>query len=297
MNTTLRRIIVVTALVGLGVGGVLLSGAAAHAQDADALRAKGASLRAQLAASPFRRPVLLESVQTSGDLRGEVHAVVAQSFAVASPALQRPAQWCELLILHLNVKQCDSERKSVALVVGRKSDAAQDHGYPVEFAYELAAATPDYLRVEMTAEQGPLGTRNYRLTLEAVPMDAGTTFIHMSYAYSYGTAARLAMQAYLATVGRDKVGFSVTGTNSLGRPIYIDGVRGVLERNTMRYYLAIDAYLGALGEPPARRQERRLKDWFDATERYPVQLHELERAEYMSLKLVAFGSKARTTTQ
>jgi hypothetical protein len=106
----------------------------------------------------------------------------------------------------------------------------------------------------------------------------------MSYSYAYGTAARLAMQAYLATAGRDKVGFSITGKAEDGKPVYVDGVRGVLERNTMRYYLAIEAYLGGMSAPPGEREEKRLRDWFAATERYPIQLHEMERDEYLAMK-------------
>jgi hypothetical protein len=29
---------------------------------------------------------------------------------------------------------------------------------------------------------------------------------------------------------------------------------------------------------------RRLQGWFDATERYPAQLHEIERSEYLAMK-------------
>jgi hypothetical protein len=136
----------------------------------------------------------------------------------------------------------------------------------------------------MSADDGPMGTKNYRLALEAIPLDDKRSFVHMSYAYGYGTAARLAMQAYLATAGRDKVGFSVTGKGEDGKPTYIDGVRGVVERNTMRYYLAIEAYLGSMASPAGDRQEKRLRDWFDATERHARQLHEVERDEYLKMK-------------
>ncbi|MCY1186091.1 hypothetical protein D9M73_269280 [compost metagenome] len=64
-------------------------------------------------------------------------------------------------------------------------------------------------------------------------------------------AARVAMQGYLATIGRDKVGFSIVGNNARGQPIHVGGTRGVIERNTMRYYLAIEAYLSALSAPAA----------------------------------------------
>jgi hypothetical protein len=260
----------------------------AQAQDAAALRGKHDALRERLANNPFQRPIVLESTQNSGDLRGEVYAVVEQPFAVVGPALQGMDHWCDLLILHLNVKNCSAAGKPPAevlsLVVGRKFDQPLDDGYKVDFAYSTPAANADYLRVQMAAETGPLSTRNYRLTLEATPLDEKRSFLHMSYAYAYGTAARLAMQTYLATAGRDKVGFSVVAKGDDGKPVYVDGVRGVLERNTMRYYLAIETYLGALAAPPAEQPEKRLRDWFAATERHARQLHEIDRDEYLAMK-------------
>ena len=59
-------------------------------------------------------------------------------------------------------------------------------------------------------------------------------------------------------------------------------MHGMLERNTMRYYLAVEAYLGAPGK---QQLTQRLQDWFTATERYPEQLHELERQAYIEMKL------------
>jgi hypothetical protein len=142
---------------------------------------------------------------------------------------------------------------------------------------------PDYLRVVLNAAAGPLGTSRYRIVLEMVPLDSGNSFLHLSYAYAQGGAARWATQLYLATVGRAKVGFSVVGRRADDQPIHIGGARGVIERNAMRFYLAIEAYLGA---PAARQSEQRLSDWFAAVERYPLQLHELERDDYLRMKRV-----------
>jgi len=97
-------------------------------------------------------------------------------------------------------------------------------------------------------------------------------------------AARVATQGYLATLGRNKVGFSIVGRNAEDQPVYIGGMRGVIERNTMRYYLAIEAYLSALAEPPAARLEKRLDLWQSGVEQYPAQLHELEREQYLAIK-------------
>ena len=62
------------------------------------------------------------------------------------------------------------------------------------------------------------------------------------------------------------------------------GLRGVAERNTMRYYLAVEAYLGALATAPALQLEKRLRDWFASTEQHPLQLHEMEREDYLTMK-------------
>lgn len=260
---------------------------AAQAQDAVALRARHASLREQLASNQFQRPLVLESTQNSGDLKGEVYAVVEQPFTVVGQALQGMGHWCDLLILHLNVKSCASSSKPsdvLSLYVGRKFDQPLADAYRVNFNYSVTAAAADYLQVQLGADAGPMSTRNYRLALEAVPLDAGRSFIHMSYSYAYGMAARLAMQGYLTTIGRDKVGFSIVGKDADGKPMYVDSVRGVVERNTMRYYLAIEAYLGAYGAPAPDQLEKRLHDWFAATERHALQLHEIERDEYLAMK-------------
>ena len=261
---------------------------AARAQDAEALKARHTALREQLANNQFQRPLYLESTQTSGNLKGDVYALIEQPYMVVGQALQAMDHWCDILMLHLNVKQCRASgtgpSSMLSLTIGSKHDQSVEDAYKVDFGYKVAAATQEYLQVMLNAESGPVGTSNYRIVLEAVPLDAGSSFIHMSYAYGYGLAARLAMQGYLATIGRNKVGFSIIDRHPDGKPVYIGNVRGVVERNTMRYYLAIVAYLGAYAMPAADQQEKRLHDWFAGVERYPAQLHELERSEYMEMK-------------
>jgi hypothetical protein len=254
----------------------------------ETLRARHAALAPELARNAYGRPLHIQSAQTSGDLKGEVYAVVDHPYATLDRELRGPAQWCDILILHLNVKQCraagNAPNSTLAVSIGKKHDQPLGDAHRVDFDYQLASATPDYLKIMLNAKQGPLGTRDYRIVVEAIPLDTGRSFIHMSYAYGYGFAARLAMQGYLGTLGSGKVGFSVVDRRPDGQPVYVDNVRGVVERNTMRYYLAIDAYLASLAASPAERQERRLREWFAATERYARQLHELELQEYLAMK-------------
>ena len=143
----------------------------------------------------------------------------------------------------------------------KKVDQPLEDAYHVEFICRGVAATPDYFAVELTAESGPLATSDYRILLEAAPAEDGRTIVHLTYSHAFGVAGRLAMQGYLAT-----------------------GVRGMVERNTMRYFLAIDACLGALTAPLPEQFEKRLRTCYNSTEQYARQLHEVERAAYMEMK-------------
>jgi len=255
---------------------------------ADQLRAKHAELGNKLSHNQFRKPLYLDSSESPDGVKGNVYALIDHPFAAAAAALNSPEDWCEILILHINTKYCRASRGDqgsiLNMIVGTKQDRPLNLANRLEFVYRVAAQTPNYLQVTLNADQGPLGTRDYRIVFEAVAVDGGRTFIHVSYAYGFGTVGRLAMQAYLGTLGRSKVGFTVAGTQADGRPRHVGGMRGVVERNTMRYYLAIEAYLGALSTPAQARLEKRLRDWFAAAERYPRQLHEMERDEYLDMK-------------
>ncbi len=266
----------------------MVAGASLAQDGAAGLRARHAELQKALASSPFGSPLHLASSESSDSVSGSIYAVIAQPFSTAAPALERPAAWCEILFLHQNTKYCrpsaDAKRPMLNVVIGKKYDQPLEDAFRVDFNFGVPAKSADYLQVLMNADKGPLSTRNYRILFEAVPLDAGRTFIHLAYSYNYGTAGKLAMQFYLGTTGSDKVGFTVTGKQADGTPQYIGGMRSVVERNTMRYYLAIDSYLGAQSLPPQARIDKILRDWYAATERYARQLHEMDQAEYLTMK-------------
>ena len=52
----------------------------------------------------------------------------------------------------------------------------------------------------------------------------------------------------------------------------------------MRYYLAIDAYLGAYNAPPRATTAKASAKLVQRHEQYPRQLHEMERAAYIDMK-------------
>ncbi|MDP1644693.1 MAG: hypothetical protein Q8L71_04200 [Thiobacillus sp.] len=257
-------------------------------QSAALLHAKYASLGERLHHSPFQRALILDSSESSNDLKGDIYALVDYPFSNVSAALNGPEHWCDVLFLHINTKYCrattDETTTVLTVYIGKKTPQPLKDAYPLEFLYRVAAATPKYLEIQLNAEKGPLSTRNYRIQLQAVPVGNGQTFLHLTYSYDYGLAGRLAMKTYLATIGRGKVGFTLTGKQSKGPPEHIGGMRGVVERNTMRYYLAIDAHLGALTTPPPVQFQKRLHSWFTATEQYPLQLREVDRTAYFDMK-------------
>jgi hypothetical protein len=259
-----------------------------QAQDAQALRARHAALRAQLADNPFGRPLYVESSQNAGEHKGAIYAVMEQPFKRVGAALRHAAQWCDVLILQANVKNCEAASngggETLSIFVARKPTDSPDRAYRTDFSYDVPAAGADYLHVALNAPEGPLGTTDYRIRLEAAPLDQNRTFLHLAYSYTLRGAARMGMNMYLGTSGRDKVGFSVVGRTPDGRPVHVGGVRGVVERNTMRYYLAVEAYLGTLDAPAAERIEKRLRAFHAGLERYPLQLHELKLAEYLEIK-------------
>lgn len=255
------------------------------AQDAAALKARHDALRGKLTGNQFERPLYLESSQSAGTLKGDIYARFEQPYAMLGPALQGSDHWCDILILHPNVKSCRSVAGDrLRIDVGRNFEQPLADAHLFEFRYQVVKATPDYLHLALNAESGPLGTSGYRMAVEVVALDAQRSFLHMSYSYAYGLAARLAMQSYLATAGRNRVGFTIVGYQADGQPIHVGGMRAVVERNTMRYYLAIEAFLGALTVPPAQRQERRLQLWHASARRYSLQLQEPDSGAYLEMK-------------
>lgn len=255
------------------------------AQDAATLQARHAALREQLASNPFQRPLHIASQVGDGSLQGDIHARFEQPFAVLAAALQEIGHWCDILILHPNVKGCRVRPGGLLeLNLGRKFEQPLDDTQPFAFRFRVLSARPDYLQLALDADSGPLGTSDHRMRVELAPLDAGRSFLHLSYTHAYGLRARLAMQGYLMTLGRDKVGFSRIGRNDAGQPIHVGGMRGVVERNVMRYYLAIEAYLDALPAPAGEQAERRLQLWHAGVSRYPRQLQEPEREVYLEMK-------------
>ena len=261
--------------------------------DAARLLATYRDLKPRLDQNAFHRRLFLDSQESPSTVTGQIYAVMDYPFATVRDALSDASNglnnWCNVLLLHPNIKHCRSSGSgsgNVLTVNVSQEEVSEElrSTYRLRFNYDAAVTSPGYFRVKLHADSGPLNTRDYQIVLESVALGTSRTFLHLTYAYSYGTLGRLAMKGYLATFGRGKVGFTDIAGSSAAQPEYVSGVRGLVERNTMRYYLAIDAWLS---EPPGRpdtRLEQRLSNWFSASEQYPRQLHEIDRRQYMQMK-------------
>jgi hypothetical protein len=265
----------------------------AHAQPpladpAAALQAKRIELQPLLRSQVFGEPLHLSSREGSDQVEGDVYAEVGYSLSNVTAAFKSASSVCELLFLHLNARDCQPAStpagEVLTLTVGPKRGQALGTRYRMDYTLRIETATASYLRASLSAAKGPLSTWDYRIVVETVPIAAGRAFVHLGYAYSYGFAARMVMKAYLATAGRSKIGFTVLGKDTAGQPQYVRGERAALERNVIRYYLALLAYCSVNKGTPAQQMEARLRAWFAHTERYAAQLHELDLDEYLHEK-------------
>ena len=253
-----------------------------------ALHEKYKSLGEQLRQNQFKRPLVLDSTETSDRARGDIYVVLEYPFEVVKAGLNNPDHWCDVMILHINTKYCHAmvapSGTSLRVNIGKKTQGELVDAERVDFNYSVTTTLPTYFEIMLHAKEGPLGTSDYLIQMEAVAIPKAKTFLHLTYSYTSNLAGRLALQTYLKTIGKGKVGFTVVGQQVDGQPDYVGGVRGLMERNTMRYYLAIDAFLGATSVAPALQLEKRLQDWFTSVERYQRQLHEVDREPYLEMK-------------
>lgn len=280
---------------------LVLGASAAQAQsatNASTLLAQRAVFQTQLQAKVFGEPLHLVSQDDGHRMDANVYAELDLPFARVSTVLGAVDSVCGLLSLHLNVRSCLASHGAtgdvLTLSAGPKQGANVGAVYSMRYTMQVEASTADYLRVNLVAASGPMFTGDYRIVFEVTPLEGQRSFLHFGYAYNYGSMAKMAMSVYLATAGRTKIGFTVVGTGADGRPQYVQGERGSVERNVMRNYLALLAYAGVNTGTQQAQTEARLHAWFALTERHAPQLHELTLDEYLQEK---HSDMARVATQ
>lgn len=233
-------------------------------------------------------PLYCESIEEEGSLLGDVYGILEHPFAGVEGVLLEPRNWCDIATLHFNIKACtcrSSENGTVlTLYAGRKFYQPLEETHQLHYEYQVLAHQSAYLMVSLTANKGPMNTKDCLIELEALALEGGKTLIHFSYAYTYGALASMAMKVYFRTLAREKVGFTVVDVDGEGNAVYVGGTRGAIERNAVRYYLALQAYMDTLQYPEGIGFQRRLSQWYDLTDRHRRQLFEMPKEEYLTDK-------------
>jgi hypothetical protein len=233
-------------------------------------------------------PICIESSEEGDVFRGEVYGIFEHPFNTVRDALTEPRNWCDMVSVHYNIKACtwrtSADQYFLTFYSGPRTYQAPEDAYQLDFDFRVMERTSAHLELLLTADEGPFGTKDYRIEFEAMPAEQGKTIAHFSYSYRTGLAARLAIRLYYQTIAHDKVGFTVIKTDDQDNPVYVGGIRGMIERNAVRYYLAIRAYLDTLPYADDERFEQRINRWYDLTDRYRRQLFELNKADYLQCK-------------
>lgn len=236
----------------------------------------------------FGFPLFLESFETGDRVHVDVYGIFDYPFSSVVNVLKVPANWCDIVSLHPNVKACTFREMPgtwrLTFYMGRKVYQHPADTRQVLYHYRKVDQRQGYLDIILDADEGPFGTKDHRMRFEAVPLDGGRTFVHVGYEYNGSVALRLAEKVYFATLGLGKVGFTVTGTDRNGNPVYIGGARGAVERNAVRYYFAIQSVMNTLHNPEKSRFSMRISEWYDLTSRYRKQLFDLDKNDYLAFK-------------
>ncbi|OGI37444.1 MAG: hypothetical protein A2140_01855 [Candidatus Muproteobacteria bacterium RBG_16_62_13] len=292
-----RRIMIVLAIfASTFLWAPLTEAADAQADVTPLLKVKYRQHHARLRAQPLL-PVTIDAVQAGGRLRGDVYATLDYPYAQVVDTLRRGSNWCEIAPLHLNVKACTHEARHGATRLtfysGRKHFQPPEATRPFIYEFRVQAHSPDYFRAVLTPDSVTRDTEQNHILVEAIPLGRGQVFLHVQYSFKYSLWLRLAAGSYFATFGAHKSGFTVTGTDRHGRSVHTGGITGAAERNAVRYYLALQTYFSTRDIPEPDRHERRLDRWFDLTEQYAAQLHEISKAEYLSAKRLERAQQLR----
>lgn len=242
--------------------------------------------------SPFKRPLALASQESAEHLSGDLYASVDHSLATLSAATANPERWCEIVLLLSNTKACrvgsDPQNGTLQVSVSSSKDANMADATVTTFKQDVRLVSNEYLDAGISAQEGPMGTQDISLRLQAVPLSATRAFIHLHYSYNTHWLGRMAMQTYLQTLGRGKLGFTPLEEADANNGSTIGGARAVIERNTMRYFLGLDCALAFAPQEPPQRFNAMAACWYGQVEKYPLQLHEMQRSEYLHMKAAQY---------
>ncbi|MEI8190499.1 MAG: hypothetical protein WCI75_12355, partial [candidate division NC10 bacterium] len=236
---------------------------------------------------PFGLPLQVRSEERETLVSAEIHGIIGHPFRALAATFTDPGGWCNFLVLNPNIKTCTFRREAqetlLTLYIGSKSYRAPESATEQVYRFLVRARHPEYAAISLTAPRGLLGTTAHRFEFEAGSV-AGKTVVTLSSSFEPSMLSKLLTGIYLSTLGRDRIGFSREATEAGVPAGYVRGVKGMIERNVMRYYLALKAFLDTSDQPADRQFEARASLAYDLMDLYPAQLRQMEKAEYLEIK-------------
>jgi hypothetical protein len=234
---------------------------------------------------PFGLPLQVRSEEREDRISAEIFGIFDYPFQAFAGLLTQPASWCEFVSLTPNIKACTFQGNGkdviLTLYVGWKGYRAPESASAQPYQFVVHSRRSDYAAMSVSAAEGLLGTRAHRFDVEAANV-AGKTVFAMRSSYEPSALSKLVTTVYLATLGREKIGFSrVPDGAQVG---HVRGIQGMIERNVVRYYLALKAFVDTQGLPTGRQFEARINTAYDLMDTYPAQLRLMEKTEYLDVK-------------
>ena len=236
---------------------------------------------------PFGLPLQVRSEEGPSLVSAEIRGIVDHPFATLGPTFVHAAPWCDFLFLNPNIKACtfrgNAQDILLTLYIGTRNYRSPEAATQQPYRFLVRTRQTQYAAISLSASEGLLGTKAHQFEFEAAGV-AGKTVIALRSSYEPSALSRLITAIYLATLGRDKIGFSRQQSGNGAEAGYVRGVQGMIERGVMRYYLALKAFLDTQQLPVGRQFEARLSTLYDLMELYPAQLRQMEKAEYLDIK-------------
>jgi hypothetical protein len=236
---------------------------------------------------PFGLPLQVHSEERPNLVSAEIRGILAHPFETLGATFIQPGSWCDFLSLNPNIKACTFQGSAqeilLTLYIGTRNYRSPEAATQQPYRFLVRTRQAQYAAISLSASEGLLGTKAHQFEFEAAGV-AGKTVVALRSSYEPSALSRLVTAIYLATLGRDKIGFSRQQSDDGAEAGYVRGVQGMIERGVMRYYLALKAFLDTRELPTTRQFEARLTALHDLTELYPAQLRQMEKAEYLDIK-------------
>jgi len=242
-------------------------------------------------------PFHVESSANKNASQVDIYGIIKYPFEIVQDKVLVPTNWCDIVLPHLNVRACTYKKVNDTWLLNiynvDKSSEPLEDAFQMKFVYRVSALQPVYFGLALNAPERPFHTKDHQFGLESVPLAKDTTFIHFRYSFGYSAFGYFLMKIFVG----GRTGFSIIGADSDGNPVYTGGMRGLVERDVVYYYLAILAYLDSLKAPYDQRFDMQSGQWYDLTAHFKKQLFEMNKEAYLADKSKDWKNQQRLQSE